>query len=134
MYRMYKITLNDNNVSNESVYVSYKDLNSILDCSADHVSCDILQKIPFDNQIVKIILDKIKPNGIVIFTILDIPQIAKNYINNHISGSDFLNQISPLSSAVVLDDVFGALPKNVSIQQINHENNLIIITLTKLSV
>jgi hypothetical protein len=131
---MYKITLNDNNVSNESVYVSYKDLNSILDCSADHVSCDILQKIPFDNQIVKTILDKIKPNGIVIFTILDIPKIAKNYINNHISGSDFLNQISPLSSAVVLDDVFSALPKNVSIQQINHENNLIIITLTKLSV
>ena len=85
MYRMYKITLNDNNVSNESVYVSYQNLNSILDCSADHISCDILQKIPFDSQVVKTISDKIKPNGIVIFTILDIPKIAKNYIYNFLN-------------------------------------------------
>ena len=134
MYRMYKITLNDNNVSNESVYVSYQNLNSILDCSADHISCDILQKIPFDSQVVKTISDKIKPNGIVIFTILDIPKIAKNYINDHMSGSDFLNQISPLSSSVTLEDVCNSLPKNISIQKINHENNFIVITLTKLSV
>ncbi len=134
MYRMYKITLNDNNVSNESVYVSYTNLNSILDCSADHISCDILQKIPLDNQLIQKISDKIKPNGIAIFTILDIVKVAKDYISNHINGSEFLSQISALSSAIVLEDIYGLLPQNVSIQQINYENNFIIITLTKRGV
>ncbi len=93
-----------------------------------------MQKIPLDNQLIQKISDKIKPNGIAIFTILDIVKVAKDYISNHINGSEFLSQISALSSAIVLEDIYGLLPQNVSIQQINYENNFIIITLTKRGV
>jgi hypothetical protein len=135
MYRMYTITINEDYVSNECSYISYNNINSILDYSADSVSCDVLQMIPsLDKGLIKTLCDKIKPGGIVILTILDLAKVCKDYIDNKISGSSFIGQISNISNPICLEDIYSAISQNISVQQIKYEDNSIKIALTKRGV
>lgn len=135
MYRMYKITLGDDRISNECSYISYSNIDSILDCSADHVSCDVIQKIPSsDVGFIKKLYEKVKPGGTIMLTILDLAKISKDYINNNITGQQFLSQAANLSTAISLEDIYTTVSQNISIKQIKHEDNSIIVTLAKLGI
>lgn len=134
MSRIYKITLDQNMISNECIYISSDSIESIVDYSADHISCEVLQEIGSSNEVIQKLYNKIKPNGIIILTVPNVSKIAKDYIDNSISADSFISQMHKIKKIVSLDDIYSSIPPNVSIQQLVNKDNNITITLVRTGI
>jgi tRNA A58 N-methylase Trm61 len=134
MSRIYKITLGHNMISNECTYVASDSIESITDYSADHISCDVLQEIEFNNEIIQKLYNKLKPNGIITFIIPNVSKIAKDYISSNISSDAFVSQMHKIKKIISLDDIYASIPPSVSIQQLTNKENNITITLVRTGI
>lgn len=94
--------------TNQSNAVHINNLSSIINYSCDSISIDILEFLQEKDhaQIIKYLLEKLRPNGRLIVTINNAKNIAKNYLESVISSKDFLELFTNKQSLLSIDSIY----------------------------
>jgi len=123
--------------SNSNINIDIKDIGSIVNHSANLIFCPCLNYLEKDEALanLKIIFDKIKPGGNVAISFADIKQHAKDFIDNAISGQDFLSKINNVKYVITSEDIYTAIDlTSFRIIQQSTENDIINITLQRIQI
>lgn len=138
MNRIYNI-LYDNFVKKSSnvTNINYNEISSIVNHSASHINCEYLNYIDLQESKLNIesLLNKLKPGGTLTVSILNAKKHAHNFINNRISGNDFLQKIIHFKSLLSTEDIYTLLDHNTcNILQLNTDHEYISITIERTKV
>ncbi len=88
--------------------VHINNLSSLVNYSCDSISIDILEFLQEKDheQIIKYLLEKLRPNGKLIITINNAKNIAKDYAEAAISSGDFLQLFSNKQSLLTIESIY----------------------------
>jgi len=88
--------------------VHINNLQSLVNHSCDSISIGILEFLQEKDheQIIKYLLEKLRPSGKLIITINNAKNIAKNYAEAAISSEDFLQLFSSKQSLLTIESVY----------------------------
>ena len=138
MIRNYNIVYkNFINNSKSNINIDIKDISSIVNHSANLIFCSCLNYLEKDEALanLKIIFDKIKPGGNVAINFSDIKLHAKDFIENTISGQDFLSIVNDIKYVITSEDIYTAIDlTSFRIIQQSNENNIVNITLQRIQI
>jgi hypothetical protein len=107
--------------------VEISDLPNIINHSVDHIYCGCLEY--FDDtaaiSAAEEIGTKIRPNGLITFTINNLKHISRQYFNSALSDSDLLKLISGIKSIFSIKQISSIFQDNRSfkIVKIEHASN-----------
>lgn len=107
--------------------VEISDLPNIINHSVDHIYCGCLEYFDATTTIgtAEEIGEKIRPNGLITFTVNNLKHISRQYFNNALSDSDLLNLISGIKSVFSMKQISSIFEDNKSfrIVKIEHASN-----------
>jgi len=138
MNRNYNITYKNytkNSINHTNVDVD--NIDNIINHSANSIYCSCLNyiepsKIDFAIQT---IFNKIKPNGIVTFNIVDVKGYAKDFINGIIGGGELLTALSNFQSILCIEDFYTRIDINTFIiKQVIKSNDSIEIVIERTKI
>lgn len=138
MIRNYNIVYkNLINNSKSNINIDIKDINSIVNHSANLIFCSCLNYLEKDEALesLKVIFNKIKPGGNIAISFSDIKHHAKNFIENAISGQDFLSKINNVKYIITSEDIYTVIDlTSFRIVQQSNENDIVNITLQRIQI
>lgn len=79
------------------------------------------------------LLSKIRPQGSVIISFIDLQLVCKNYLNNNISNDDMINLIKPINNIVNIDEIMTYIDiAKFRITSISRQNTNIVLNITRI--
>ena len=143
MIRNYNIVYkNFINNSKSNINIDIKDISSIVNHSANLIFCSCLNYLEKDEALanLKIIFDiyhmQIDEGDIIrSINFSDIKLHAKDFIENTISGQDFLSIVNDIKYVITSEDIYTAIDlTSFRIIQQSNENNIVNITLQRIQI
>lgn len=138
MSRHYNITYK-NYVPNSSnnINIDLSELDKIINHSSDGIYCSCLNYVK-DEQIDAIfhkVLNKVKPTGMVIFSIIDIKKYSNDFLHSQMGGQEFLSKFNGVQSILSIEDIYTKIDNNIfKIKQILQEDGTIDIALERIKI
>lgn len=138
MSRHYNITYKNyipNSSNNTNIELS--ELNKIINHSADGIYCSCLNYIKIEeiDTVFHTILNKVKPTGIVIFSIIDMKKHSDNFLHSKVDGQEFLSILNGVQSILSIEDIYTKIDNNIfKIKQILQEGGTIDIALERIKI
>lgn len=108
----------------ESVHI--KDIKNMVNCSIDSIICYVMEFIaPQEfNDCLKILLDKLRPNGFLLIAFTDFKFLCGKYAANNISDNDFLQNSLNKTNIVSMDKIVNCLSPKYVISRVDGEGVL----------
>lgn len=120
--------------SNSAINVSIDSLNSIFDCSADSVYCGCLEYVDSQilDSIISKLLNKIKPLGVITFSIKNIKHICSLLINGSIPTNDLLKHIQNFQNILSSENIYTKIDSDkYKVIQLSKDNETIAISIER---
>jgi len=112
-------------------------VSSVVNLSVDTVFCDCLESIAEDqfSKIFLEILNKIRPNGYLVLSILDIKKLCGEYLQNIITNQMFLSSIKDKNNFIGIDNIYALIDtKSFQIMKIDTDQNTISIVIQRTKI
>lgn len=113
-------------------------ISSLFSCSVDTFTCSLFSL--FDANIamnaLNTMLDKLKPKGQLVLSIVNLKKAAKLYANNNIQDRDFFQLVKNIHNNITYDNIINELKNqpNYMISNIKKDNIYVFITITKINI
>jgi hypothetical protein len=138
MNRHYNITYK-NYVPNSSnnLNIDLSELDKIINHSADGIYCSCLNYVKVEeiDNIFNTLINKVKPGGTILFSILDMKTYANNFLHNKISGQEFLKINSNVQSILSTEDIYTKIDTNTfKIKQVLQEGGTIDLAMERIKI
>lgn len=118
--------------------IKISELDKIINHSADHILCNVLEYLPKskDNQIIKQLFDKIKLGGTLVLEIHDIKRICLDFIDNKINIDNFLSFVANKDNLLIVDDILAQVDAQFLkiISQYNKPEYLTALTIERINI
>jgi hypothetical protein len=138
MSRHYNIT-HKNYVPNSSnnINIDLSELDKIINHSADGIYCSCLNYIKIEeiDTIFHKVLNKVKPTGVVIFSIIDVKKYSSDFLHSQLGGQEFLSKLNGVQSILSIEDIYTRIDNNFfKIKQILQEGGTIDVALERIKL
>jgi hypothetical protein len=138
MSRHYNITYK-NYVPNSSnsINIDLSELDNIINHSSDGIYCSCLNYIKIEeiDAIFHKVLNKTKPTGVVIFSIIDVKKYSNDFLHSQIGGQEFLSKLNGVQSILSIEDIYTRIDNNIFIiKQILQEGGTIDVALERIKI
>lgn len=116
--------------------IDINDLNKIFSCSIDMIYCSILNAFNPDNvnDILTLIIDKLKPQGQLLLIVQNIRGLAEKFLDGAISDQDFFSMVKSINNSTGYKDIITYCMQNqnsIIVTDVKKEELVSFVTLTK---
>lgn len=113
-------------------------IGSLFSCSVDTLTCSVFSLFDYNIAMnaLHTMLDKLKPKGQLILSLVNLRQVAKLYANNNIQDKDFFQLIKSVYNNITYDVIINELKNqpNYIISNVKKDNIYVFITINKVNV
>jgi hypothetical protein len=138
MNRNFTITHPNHQINaTQGISIDINNLDKIINHSADTVYCGCLEFVPSEQleNLINVLLTKIKPKGTITFSIKNIKEYCRMFLDNILSGTEFLKSIENLKNIVCIEDIYTKIDTNIfTISQILIDQQTINITIERVNI